>query len=219
MKKGIMASRIALLMAGAACGVALAAGPGTRVKVVDEGKLAGQWTAADHASFDAPGYPAEFAGRGDDVCLAIGYRIGRDGRTSDFSVLREWNSAAGDVEPVPGYFDTFAQAGANAISVWRFAPRDGVPVRDTYTVSTVAFTGGGSAEDVRAHCKVDDLSALVQARQSEYYMAYSREKRDSERYGRVFEDARVRAAAAAASHNVTPPPPPPPPAPSTLAAR
>lgn len=209
MKKGIMISRLALLVAGAACGVAIAAGPGSRSRIVDEGKLGEHWAAADHASFAAPGYPAEFAGRGDDVCLAVGYRIGRDGRTGDFTVLREWNSAAGEVDPVPGYFDAFAQAGATAISAWRFEPREGVPVRDTYTVSTVAFTGKGDADEVRAHCRIEDLAAVVQARNSDYVMNYSRERRDGERGYRVAEAAHTRFMARVVSPPPAPPPPPP----------
>ena len=114
--------------------IALCLGIGTAyagedVRVAGEDEIATQWI---QLTSNAPlGYPAEFADRGDNVCLAMGYAINNDGTTSDFSLLGSWNSATGDVEPVPGYWGAFAQAGANALSHWQFEPRPGVDVAGT----------------------------------------------------------------------------------------
>ncbi len=112
-----------------------------RVRVVDEGGLRDAWTLAEGAVLAAPGYPAEFAGRGDNVCLAIGYAVRPDGTTSDFSLLKAWNSASGDQEPVAGYWDSFAQAGAAALSEWRFRP-----LRDRPAAAPHAHRGRARAE-------------------------------------------------------------------------
>jgi hypothetical protein len=165
------------------------------VRIVDEGRLGETWKAAGEA-FAAPGYPAAYADSGDDVCLAIGYSVDEQGRTGDFSVLREWSSAGED--PGAEYWDAFAQAGAHAIAQWRFAPRDGGMARPTYTVSRVAFAGSGDPAAVREQCRVGDLAGLLQAEKSNYVMDRSLLKRDMERQGRIADaDARARAAAAA----------------------
>ena len=148
--------------------IALCLGIGTAyagedVRVAGEDEIATQWI---QLTSNAPlGYPAEFADRGDNVCLAMGYAINNDGTTSDFSLLGSWNSATGDVEPVPGYWGAFAQAGANALSHWQFEPRPGVDVAGTtYTVATLGFQGGAplAPEALREHCQVD-IHALVAA--------------------------------------------------------
>lgn len=134
------------------------------IRIVNEGGIRDQWMLADGAQLAAPGYPAQFVEQGDSVCLALGYAIQPDGSTSDFSLLKSWSSSTGSVEPVEGFWDTFAQAGANAVSEWKFKPRPEVdePVA-TYTVATISFRGKDAvdANALADNCKVDDLEALV----------------------------------------------------------
>ena len=155
------------------------------VRIVNEGGIRDQWMLADGVQLTAPGYPAQFVDRGDSVCLALGYAIKPDGSTSDFSLLKSWSSSTGNVEPLEGFWDTFAQAGANALSQWRFKPRPEVdePVA-TYTVATLSFRGKDAvdAEALRANCKVSDLEALVaedDAERARRYRSVQQRDRDS----------------------------------------
>ena len=200
MKHAVTTMALAVACAGVV-GMAVAGSNSSEAPVVDEGKLGVAWSAAEGASVAAPGYPAAFAGRGDDVCLAIGYAVAPDGTTGDFTVLREWSSTAGEDAPAE-YWDAFAQSGAQAISQWRFSPLPGVAPRRTYTVATMAFTGRGNPAQVRAHCHVDDLAHLLRERQSRYVMDYSREKRDLERNRRQAQAANIAAISAAASRRL-----------------
>lgn len=161
----------------AACGwlVGLAAVAGSaqaqrNVQIVNEGGIRDKWMLADGARLAAPGYPAQFVDRGDSVCLAMGYAINPDGSTSDFSLIRSWNSSTGAAEPVDGFWDAFTQAGANALSQWKFAPRPEVAEPDpTYTVATLFFNGkdGIDNETLKGHCKIADLKALVEENQTQ----------------------------------------------------
>ena len=63
------------------------------VPIVPEGGLATNWMVEPGTELQAPGYPGEFAARGDDVCIAMGYRVQPDGTTSDVVMLRGWNSS------------------------------------------------------------------------------------------------------------------------------
>lgn len=154
------------------------------VRIVNEGGIGDQWLLAEGAQLVAPGYPEQFVERGDNVCLAMGYAIKPDGSTSDFSLLKSWTSSTGNAEPVTGFWETFAQAGANALSQWRFQPRPEVdaPI-PTYTVATLIFTGGTpvDADSIREHCRVEDLAALVAQNNAEQQSRYrSVEQRDRE---------------------------------------
>ena len=140
------------------------------VRVVNEGGIRDAWTLAPGQKLAAPGYPAAYAQRGDNVCLAIGYRVQPNGKTSDFTTLHAWTSSAGGVEPEAGYFDAFGQAAVAALSEWQFAPKPGVSKpQPVDTVATVTFMSQKSAIDsqtLRAHCAVADLqSAIERARE------------------------------------------------------
>ncbi|MGH8074600.1 MAG: hypothetical protein ACREO4_11095 [Lysobacter sp.] len=131
------------------------------LRIASEGDIAEQWVQV--TSPTALGYPAQFTERGDNVCLAMGYSIRNDGTTSDFSVLKSWSSSTGAEEPVAGFWDSFAQAGASALSHWQFQPKPGVEAPDTtYTVATLGFQGKDpmDAEMLRERCSVD-IHALV----------------------------------------------------------
>src|SRR5690242_14365448 len=156
-------TRVALL-ALSLCTVVAAAQAGDRTRIVNEGGIRDQWMLADGIKLAAPGYPAAYKDRGDNVCVAVAYAIKPDGTTSDFAVVKEWSSAE-DAGKTKGYFDAFAQAGAGALSQWKFKPRPEVtePQR-TVTVATMHFMGK-QAMDVaalRSHCQVSDLAAAIQ---------------------------------------------------------
>jgi len=131
-------------------------------RVANEGTIGDKWMLADGATLATAAYPASLAARGDNACIALGYLIGKDGSTSDFAVLKQWNSESGEQEPVDGYWQAFAQAGADAVSQWRFKARPGVDVViPTYTVATLGFQGGKQAIDgaaLREHCQIKDLA-------------------------------------------------------------
>ena len=145
-----------------------AAGAAEPVKVVPEGGLAKDWVVQPGNELAAPGYPGTFADRGDDVCVAIGYRVQPDGTTSDYVMLGGWNSSRRYQQPATGYWDAYSQAGAAALSQWRFAPKPGDGMESNAAVDTVAvmtFRGESSTRttsDVRAKCAVPSLVARMQ---------------------------------------------------------
>ena len=136
-----------------------------KVRVANEGGIRDAWMLAPGAKLAAPGYPAQFAGKGDNVCVAMGYRINPDGSTSDYSLLKSWSSSGGEKEPADGFWDAFSLASAAALQQWKFAPKPevGTP-RAVDTVATMTFMGK-QAEDpagLRAKCKIDDLTAFLE---------------------------------------------------------
>lgn len=151
-----------VLCAALACCLAEAKEP---ERTVNEGGIKDQWMMADGVKLAAPGYPAAFAARGENVCAAISYRINPDGTTSDFSLVRAWSSSGGNrKEPEEGFWKAFSEASALALAQWKFKPRPEVtrPV-PTMTVATMTFMGK-QAEDVtllRSRCKVDNLTATL----------------------------------------------------------
>ncbi len=136
------------------------------VRVVNEGGIRDAWTLAPGQTLAAPGYPEAYAQRGDNVCVAIGYRVQPNGQTSDFTTLQTWTSSAGGVEPESGYFDTFGQAAVAALSQWKFTPRPEVlKPQPVDTVATITFMSQKSAMDsktLRSRCAVTDLEAAIE---------------------------------------------------------
>jgi hypothetical protein len=135
------------------------AGASEQVKVVPEGGLAKDWILQPGHALAAPGYPATFADRGDDVCVAIGYRVQPDGTTSDYVMLGGWNSSRREKEPANGYWDAYSQAGAAAVSQWRFAPKPGSDMAAVDTVAVMTFRGESSTrttDELRGKCAVPD---------------------------------------------------------------
>ena len=137
------------------------------VKVLPEGGLASDWIVKPGTDLGAPGFPREFAGRGEDVCIAMGYRVQADGTTSDFVLLRGWNSSRHEIEPVAHYWDTFGRASVGAIQKWRFEPRPDsqpTPQAPVDTVAIMTFHEGASKPtvDLRSRCAVPDLVARMQ---------------------------------------------------------
>ena len=158
-----------------------------RVRVVNEGGIRDQWMLADGVKLAAPGYPADFAERGDNVCVAVGYSIKPDGTTSDFSMLKAWSSSTAEKEPATGFWDAFAQAGAGALSQWKFKPRPEITEpQTTYTVATFHFMGkeATDAAGLRSRCAISDLASFVQKQKWNKYQTGSLEKNEMERFRR-----------------------------------
>ncbi|GAB2508206.1 hypothetical protein GCM10027084_24120 [Pseudoxanthomonas sangjuensis] len=165
----------------AVAGTGLAA---DRYRIVNEGGIRDDWALADGVEVAAPGYPAAFVERGDNVCVALGYAIKPDGTTSDFAVLKSWSSgtAADGKEPAAGYWDAFTQASANAVAQWKFKPREqGATPRQTYTVATVSFNGKPAMDptSLRGQCAIGDLTSFLQEQKATAFR-YSREKQEME---------------------------------------
>lgn len=132
-----------------------------QVRVANEGEIRDEWTLAPGTRLPAPGYPAEFADSAETVCLAMGYRIEPDGTTSNFTLLKGWNSAEGEHEPSPGFWSVFAKAAAVALAQWRFQPKPEIRVpRRVETVATMTFMGRQPEEPaaLRARCAIRNLA-------------------------------------------------------------
>ena len=149
-------------------------------RIANEGTIGDKWMLAEGVKLATPAYPANFAPRGANVCVALGYRIAENGSTSNFAVLRQWNSEGGENEPAEGFWKAFAEAGADAVGQWRFQPRPGVAPRATYTLATLTFNGGAADPSLGSHCRVADLAGAIQERKARLARK-SRETHDLER--------------------------------------
>lgn len=137
---------------------------GERERIAKEGTIGDTWMLAGNAPLATARYPAHLASRGANVCIALAYLIDENGDTSDFSVLRQWNSESGEKEPASGFWRAFAQASAAAVSQWKFKPRPEVSrPTPTRTVATLGFSGGRNvdAARLREHCRIDDLAGEI----------------------------------------------------------
>ena len=105
MKSAIPALALALFASLAGASPASAA---DKVRVVNEGGIRDEWTLAPGAKLAAPGYPAAFANRGENVCMAIGYRINPDG-TQHWTIM-EVKLYEGSIVTFPAYEKTEAVA-------------------------------------------------------------------------------------------------------------
>ena len=146
--------------------IALAtAGPAAadqRIGVANEGGIRGAWKLAEGVQLAVPQYPQAFIARGDTVCVGVGYLLNPDGSTSDFTLLKAWNSTSGTSEPDPGYWSAFAEAAADALKQWKFQPRPEVTdPKPVYTVATFVFGAKGAMAGMRSHCQIPNLAARL----------------------------------------------------------
>ena len=84
------------------------------------------------------------------------FLIGKDGTTSEFSMLKSWASTkpAGDGD---AYWGAFARYASAALSQWRFAPKPEVAdPKPVYTVATFVFSDRPTAE-LRGKCAIPSL--------------------------------------------------------------
>jgi hypothetical protein len=151
--------RLGLCLLGASLsGLAFAGG---RVAIVDEAALAERWTPAPGQPHLVPGYPSNAADKSADVCVTIGYQVGSDGSTSDFSELKSWTSAHPDGLMAANEAEPFTQIAAAVVARRKFVPV-GKP-HAVFTSATFAFDGSQplGEEAIRAHCQIEDLHSFV----------------------------------------------------------
>lgn len=144
------------------CCLAFGAQAADKTRVVNEGGIGDEWMLKPGTTLATPGYTSEMKDSGDNVCVAIGYSINKDGKTGDFAVLKTYSSREGATQDD---FDQYASAGAGAVSQWQFQPKPEVSKpRRTVTVATMTFRGkkGGLDPTLAARCKIDDLAAVIQ---------------------------------------------------------
>lgn len=165
-----------------AAGFATGAIAAERIKVASEGGIGEQWMLAD-GQLAAPAVPQSLVERGDSVCIALGYQIGKDGTTSDFGVLKSWTSAAGDIDK-QAYWNDVVQASANAVSQWKFKPREDQRVTPTYTVATLSFAGKGQVNgaELRGQCRIGDLAVFLDNAKADRFENGTIPKHDLERF-------------------------------------
>lgn len=124
------------------------------------------WMVDPGVNLAVPDYPAARSTRHHgNVCIVLGYRIGKDGTTSDFSLLKQWNSRSGTQAPTVGFLEDFANAGADAVSQWKFKPRpDAGEPASTYTTIALLFPGDEGIHDpgkVLGHCQIADMDSYL----------------------------------------------------------
>jgi hypothetical protein len=139
-------------------GLALA---GPRVAIVNEASLDQTWAPAPGQPHYVAGYPSNAADASADVCVTIGFEVGTDGGTSDFTELNSWTSAhpggALDAKEVAPY----TQIAAAVVARRKFVPVG--KAHAVFTSATFAFDGSSPlGEDaIRAHCQIADLEDFV----------------------------------------------------------
>jgi hypothetical protein len=137
--------------------------PPRPLKFVDEGGIDKDWAVVQpQAQAPVP------AGSAHEVCVALGYKINRDGRTSDVVVLKgllDGAEAGQDARLAP-----YAQAAAAAVTQWRYEPKPGASSsRVMFTSVSVAFPreGGSSADDLRKPCVITGLKEFIAKAQTQ----------------------------------------------------
>lgn len=139
------------------------------IRVANEGAIKNAWTLPAGARLPTPVYPPQFSDRALEVCVGIGYLLNADGSTSDFALLKGWNSESGEREPAKGFWAAFAQASAVALQQWRFQPRPEVQrPSPVYTVATMMFGKQGAtlSPELRRRCSIPNLAehlAIIRA--------------------------------------------------------
>ena len=145
-------------------GLALAGG---RVAIVSEGGFADRWAPAPDQPRVVAGYPSTAADKTRDVCVNIGYMIGPDGSTSQFTEMKSWTSGQPqDAMPDEKQMEPYVQIAAAVVSRWKYVPV-GKP-KPVFTSATFAFDGSKSLseEGIRSRCFIGDLQDYVAQMQS-----------------------------------------------------
>ncbi len=159
------------------CCATLASAADRPVRIVNEGMADKDWAPA--SPLMSPPTPA---GERREVCVSIGYRINRDGSTSDLLLLRvQVNGAA----PKEGdNVDAYAQSAAAAVSQWKFAAKpDASSNRVVYTAASFGFPAAnpGDAEAARKPCAISDLKDFIAKVQADKYKRGNMTKADIDR--------------------------------------
>lgn len=158
---------------------------GGRIGIVSESDLPSVWVPAPGAKQYAAGYPS-VADKTQDVCIGIGYRIQKDGSTSDFNVISVWNSKDPKIETTSDRIDEFVQLAAAVVSKRRYAPAPDARPKITFTAATFAFSGSGTLNEatIAGHCRIEDLDAFVERTQVDAYRRGSVQRSQLEKYQR-----------------------------------
>jgi hypothetical protein len=175
--------RILIAVLALAASASTAALAQEKQRIANEGTIGDKWMLAENVPLATAAYPPSLAARGGNACIALGYLIGKDGTTSDFAVLKQWSSESDEKEPIEGYWQAFAQAGADAVSQWRFKARPGVGVViPTYTVATLGFQGKQDTDPaaLRGHCQIKDLADQLERVKSKRFERGDSIKQDME---------------------------------------
>jgi len=158
-----------------------------RVRIVSEGGINKDWAPVGAAPLAKASYPAHEKHRSRNVCINLGYQLNKDGKTSDFSVIRAWSSENPDVDAAADAVDPFVQAAAAAVAKWQFEPTpDAKNNRTVYTSTSMAFIGeaGGDPADVQKRCEVLELRAYIEKLQAEELARGNLERSKMEKYQR-----------------------------------
>ena len=158
--------RMNSLLLAAIATMALPAAAADLIPVANEGAISGRWIPVPGTLF-APAYPEAYAKNPEQVCVAVGYLLNVDGRTSDFSLLKSWSSGDGSKSRMK-FWQTFAGDASQALARWQFVPTPGIAApQSVYTVATFVFGPGDSAA-TQEHCAISDLATrLVELRYNE----------------------------------------------------
>lgn len=158
---------------------------GGRIGIVSESDLSSAWVPAPGAKQYAAGYP-NVADKTQDVCIGIGYRIQKDGTTSDFNVISAWNSKDPAMETTSEKIDAYVQLAAAVVSMRRYAPAPDAKPKIVFTAATFAFKGSGNLSEtvISSHCRIEDLNAFVERKQVDAYRRGNVQRSQLEKYQR-----------------------------------
>ena len=109
-----------------------------------------------------PLYPPDVGG--DTACINLGYRVGADGATLDFTILKAWSAQGGASSEARQRLGRFAQSAAAAASFWHFRPLGQsrrLPPAYTSSMFTFAPSPGSDTEATAAHCAIANLPEFI----------------------------------------------------------
>lgn len=138
----------------------MAANAGSKIPVVNEGGIRQAWTLPEGGKLAVPAYPEAYANNGGEVCVGVGYRLNADGTTSDFVLLKAWSADEPDNDRKE-YWQAFANAASDALSHWKFVPREGVSdPKAVYTAATFLFRASSPAA-TSEKCRIGNLAQHI----------------------------------------------------------
>lgn len=181
-----MASRSSSFLAFCVFSTAGAAVAAEAPIIASEGSLAAWRPVPEQVTArPTPGYPSVLADKSADACVSIGYLIGPDGTTTNYTLLKSWSSADKGRKANPELVIPFAQNSIAAVQQWRFTPGEGFAKKPqpVYTAATFAFAGDqpGDKSQVRERCAINDLPDFIAQVQAEAYKRGNLQKAEIER--------------------------------------
>ena len=152
---------------------------GERVQIISERHIARDWQP--DTAFGTPPYP-EGVDIG-NVCVNIGYHIGKDGVPSDFSYLSAWTDPASSAGKTKQRMDQFGQAAVYELQKHRFVPAKADKAHSVYTSASFAFATRPGTDPValRKRCAIPDLAVFIEYAQKKgdpaswYQLAWNRD--------------------------------------------